>query len=139
MSTYREQLADALIPVAMELAFTVRTGTADDVAAVLDKVHPAHFHALAVVLAAAVDIDSTPEELFGWSVETRGDSGENPVPACRETSRETFPPADRRDAVSDISPAQAEANRAVLARAISTRTCRAGDADYERSKQREAA
>lgn len=105
MSTYREQLADALIPVAMELAFTVRTGTADDVAAVLDKVHPVHLHALAVVLAAAVDIDRTEEDLFGWSVDELVDESGDSV---RDTWRQVWPRMTR----SGLYAAKIKINRA---------------------------
>jgi hypothetical protein len=44
----------------------VHTESPDAVQARLDRIDPAHYPALAVVLAAMVDIDKRPEELLSW-------------------------------------------------------------------------
>jgi hypothetical protein len=62
----RADLAEHLVPVATELAFLVHTESPDAVQARLDRIDPAHYPALAVVLAAMVDIDKRPEELLSW-------------------------------------------------------------------------
>jgi hypothetical protein len=59
--------ADSLVPIAAELVGTVREFGPDDVAAVLGRVPAGRFDALAVVLAAMVDPDSTPRELLAWT------------------------------------------------------------------------
>lgn len=77
----REELVDALVPLAAELVGTVRDYGPDDVAAVLARVPgrpPGDFgpmDALVVVLAAMVDPDSNAAQLLAWTeqgpVETR--------------------------------------------------------------------
>lgn len=60
-------LADALIPLAAQLIGTVREYGPEDVAAVLAQVPDGRHDALAVILAAMVDPDSTPRELLAWT------------------------------------------------------------------------
>jgi hypothetical protein len=62
-----EALADALVPLAAELAATVRDFGPEDVAAVLARVPDGRHDALAVVLAAMVDPDARPSELLAWT------------------------------------------------------------------------
>jgi hypothetical protein len=69
----RGDLAESLVPVAGELAFTVRTEGADAIAAWLDRHGLAEgapvtleARALMIVLAARVDIDATDEEQLSW-------------------------------------------------------------------------
>jgi hypothetical protein len=66
-------LAAAMVPVATELAFLVRTESPEAVQQHLATVDPAHFPALAVVLAAMVDIEKTKEELLSWVTWTWGE------------------------------------------------------------------
>lgn len=59
-------LAESLVPVATQLVGAVHDDGAGAVARVLCGIHPDHLPALAVVLAACVDPDSTLDELLGW-------------------------------------------------------------------------
>lgn len=59
--------ADALVPLAAELVGVVRDYGPDDVAEVLARVPDGRHDALAVVLAAMVDPDSSPRELLAWT------------------------------------------------------------------------
>lgn len=60
-------LADALVPIAAQLIGCVREYGPDDVSAVLAQVPDGRHDALAVILAAMVDPDSTPKELLAWT------------------------------------------------------------------------
>jgi hypothetical protein len=62
-----DALADALVPIAARLVGTVREYGPDDVRAILETVPDGRYDALAVVLAAMVDPDSSPKELLGWT------------------------------------------------------------------------
>lgn len=69
----RGDLAESLVPVAGELAFTVRTEGRDAIGAWLDRhglaegaTVTAEVRALLVVLAARVDIDATDEDQLSW-------------------------------------------------------------------------
>lgn len=62
----KADLAEALVPVAVRLAGSVRDDGPAEVAMILAGVPAAHLPALAVVLAAMVDPDRTPSELIGW-------------------------------------------------------------------------
>ncbi len=61
-----DEQAQTLIPVAAQLAATVREYGRDEVAAVLAQVPPGDMPALAVVLAAMVPVDRTVRQLLGW-------------------------------------------------------------------------
>jgi hypothetical protein len=61
-----DEQAQTLIPVAAQLAATVREYGRDEVAAVLAQVEPGDMPALAVVLAAMVPVDRTVRQLLGW-------------------------------------------------------------------------
>lgn len=58
-------LAESLVPVAMQLAGAVRDDVGE-VARILKRVPTGAMPGLAVVLAAMVDIDATPTELLSW-------------------------------------------------------------------------
>lgn len=60
----RADLAEAMVPVGCQLACAVRDDPAE-VARILRQ-HRTRLDALAVVLAAMVPVDETPEHLLSW-------------------------------------------------------------------------
>lgn len=63
----RDALVDACVPLAAELACTVRDEGPDAVADVLARVPDGRYDALAVVLAAMVDPDACMTDLLAWT------------------------------------------------------------------------
>jgi len=61
-----ETLAEYLLPEALNLACTVRTKDPDAIGEALAEVQPSHHGALAVVLAALVNVDQPTQQLLGW-------------------------------------------------------------------------
>ena len=62
----RADLAEALVPVGLSLAYTVHSEGPPAVTREIAGVPATHLRALAVVLAAMDDLDRTPQELLGW-------------------------------------------------------------------------
>lgn len=63
----RDDLVDALVPLAAELIGCVRDFGPDDVAHVLARVPEGRHDALAVILAAMVDPDTNTAQLLAWT------------------------------------------------------------------------
>lgn len=84
----REDLAEAMVPVACELACAVRDDP-DLVSKILRK-HRDNLNALVVVLAAMVPDDRTTQQLLGWvdwQVEVERVRAAGVSPAAAETIR----------------------------------------------------
>jgi hypothetical protein len=123
----RGDLAESLVPVAGELAFTVRTEGAAAIGAWLDRhglregaTVTAETRALLVVLAARVDIDATGEDQLAWV--TWDEAGEPldgtiPLLPCVPAGRPGGEPEPAGDEMTLLRAAHAEV----------TRLCRAGD------------
>ena len=87
------ELADSLVPIAAQLVGTVREYGPDDVAAVLARVPEGRHDALAVILAAMVDPDSSASDLLAW---TRGGLEYHRLVAAGVNARTAAVLAERR-------------------------------------------
>lgn len=125
-SRARGDLAESLVPVAGELAFTVRTEGADAIGAWLDR-HglaegspvTAEIRALLIVLAARIDIDTTDEQQLSWVTwDEDGDPLDGTIPLL------PCVPAGGRDPEPD--PADDEMTLLRAAHAEMTRLARDG-------------
>lgn len=127
----RERLAQTLIPVAAELAATVRDYGPDDVAAVLTRVDPEALPALAVVLAAMVDVERTPRELLAWMDRTAA-----PLERDRPPARHLLPEVT---AARDSTPTELQRARRAYVRGSTAPADRAGYVEAERRRRERSA
>jgi hypothetical protein len=79
----RADLAERMVPVAAQLVGAVHDDGPDEVAAILRKIRPQQYDALAVVLAAMVDPELTPAELLAWVQWDEPEPGYRPRPGNR--------------------------------------------------------
>ena len=83
------KLAERMVPVAAELAFTVRDKDAAGIGEFLAPFGAQEIYALLVVTAAMVDIDKTPADLLSW---VDWDVPATPAPPVRARNDGRVPP-----------------------------------------------
>lgn len=80
----RGDLAERLVPIAMDLSIAVHDEGPDDVAAVLSNVGPDEWDAFAVVLAAMIEVDRPVNATLGWiTFDEEGCSTQPPPPVLQ--------------------------------------------------------